>query len=56
MLIVVTDIIPSITVARTVSTHVEVRKDIPIPTTAKTASMESSDAAPPNLTLLTRRR
>ena len=39
MLIVVTDIIPSITVARTVSTHVEVRKDIPIPTTAKTASI-----------------
>ena len=37
--IVVTEIIPSITVAITVKTHVEVKKDIPIPTTAKTTSM-----------------
>ena len=39
MFIVVTEIIPSMTVAMTVNTHVEVKNDIPTPTTAKTISM-----------------
>ena len=39
ILIVVTEIIPSKTVAITIKTHVEVKKDIPIPTTVKTTSM-----------------
>ena len=38
ILIVVTEIIPSKTVAITIKTHVEVKKDIPIPTTVKTTS------------------